>query len=540
MNRQGKNKIPYWIGVIFVLLAFIVPSVNAYASPTGSLTVRKFAVENYENLKEATGQESDSGDIPSGAKTIEEVSFTLEKLLVGSGDVTVTTSTPVDPSFPKVRQTTDADGETIFSDLPEGYYLVTEEIPSGFDALRSGAFVIRIPMKITDEQGNKSDLYDVTFYPKNREIKVEKVLTSERVVVGVGDIVSWKVDYPVGSDLKKEDTGTIHYAKDFYITDDMDRRLDYVPGSASLRFFNRERMAVPGFMMNEGVDYHITYDANTHTLRIDFTDGVGTNKVADAEIVTIELTISTRINETAIANATTITNNAKIEYTNASGDPYVHEVFPEGTSPEDSRVPKVYPGEIDITVVNQAGEKPIAGVVFALAATQEDARNGIFMTREVDGRQEIITVTTDVSGRAKITGVGEGTYYLMETETPEGFIPLTTPIQVTIGNDAHSKVAYMTIKKTEIGGEPEPTISVTPTPTISITPTPTPTGTQSPGSDNDKGTPKGTQSSGSDNGKGTSVGAKTGDIASIAGLIVLGTASIGIILGIMKIRRTKA
>ena len=511
MNIQRRNKSSYWIGAIFLLLAFIVLSVNAYASQMGSLTVRKFSVENYENLKEATGQASDNVNIPEGAKTIEGVNFSIEKLWVGISDVNVTNSTPVDPSFPKVCQTTDASGETIFNNLPEGYYLVTEEIPDGFDALGNGAFIIRIPMEVTDTQGNKSDLYNVTFYPKNREIKVKKELIDERIVAGIGDIVSWKVDYPVGSDLKKEDTSmsppVMRYGKNFYITDDMDSRLDYVDNSATLSFFDRNKMEVSGFTMQEGTDYHISYDISNHTLRIDFTDGVGTNKIADENIVTIELNLSTKINEGAIVSTSPIVNNAKIAYSNGNGDPYEHKVFLEGTSPDDIRVPKVYVGEIEITSINQETGEVLAGVQFALARTEEDARNGIFMTQEVNGRQEPIIVVTDANGKARIVGVGEGTYYLVEIQEPEGFVPLSTPIQVTIGNDVNSRVAHINVYHTKVGDTPTPTTTITPTST----------NTQEP-----------------EDGSGTSMGAKTGDVTSIVGLIIVAIASAGIVMAFIK------
>ena len=505
MKIQRGNKSSYWIIVLVILLAFIVPDVSVYASQMGSLTVKKFSVENYENLKEATGQASDSANVPTDAKTIADVAFSIEKLVVGVVDTTVNISNPVDPSFTKLRQTTDANGETTFTNLPEGYYLVTEEIPGGFDALDMGKFIVKIPMEITDGQGNKSDLYDVTFFPKNRTIKVEKVLNDKKIVVGVDDTPSWTVKYPVGSDLKG--------AKNFFITDHMDTRLDYVDGSAKLRYLDRNGKEITSLKLAEGVDYSITYDAKTHTLTIAYTDGVGTEKVADAGVVTIELTLTTKVNEGAIKDTTPITNNAKISYVNAIGDPYEHEVFPPGTNPEDSRVPKVYVGEIEITKVSQEDSTQVlAGAEFALASSEDNAKAGKFISRKVNGKQEVIQATTDANGKASITAIAAGTYYLVETNAPAGFKLLSEPIKVTIGNDKDTKKAILEIKNTPDGSNP----SITP-----ANPTSKPV--------NPTATPKG----------GTS-GAKTGDTTQIMGYILLIAASLGIIGFVVKRRKSKS
>ena len=83
--------------------------------------------------------------------------------------------------------------------------------------------------------------------------------------------------------------------------------------------------------LQEGIDYHLPYDADTHILTISFTDNIGTKKVADANVATIRMHLDTRVNMTALETVTPLWNNARIVFENASGDPYEHEVFLAGT-----------------------------------------------------------------------------------------------------------------------------------------------------------------------------------------------------------------
>lgn len=171
MKKEKRYKISYWSIFVFgLLLALMVPLSVANAADEGSLTIRKFRVEDYENLKESTGHSSDSVNVPEGAETMEGIVYTLEKLLVSTTDTQLTPSTPVDTSFPAMVRTTDENGEAVFENLPLGYYLVTGTIPSGYTAAHDGKFVVRIPNIITDEQGNETTYYDVVVYPKMQRI----------------------------------------------------------------------------------------------------------------------------------------------------------------------------------------------------------------------------------------------------------------------------------------------------------------------------------------------------------------------------------
>ena len=527
MKKENGYNISYrTMFVILLLLALIVPSQAANAALEGTLTIQRFRVEDYENLRESTGQSSDMTNVPTGAQSIVGVEFLVERLLVGSADTRVTPSTPIDTSFPARRQRSDANGEAIFRGLPEGYYLVTEIIPSGHHA-HTGSFVVQIPHTVVDANGNETTNYEVMVYPKGQQVQVEKTASSSKQVVGIGDIISWDVWYPMGPDLKREETvdgvTTTSYGKNFYLTDEMDTRLDYVEGSVTFRYYDRNKEEI-NLTLTQGTDYNLIYDETSHILTISFTDNVGTKKVADASVAFVRMHLDTSVNASALDTVEVLWNNARISFENTSGDPYEHEVFPPGTNPDDSRVPKVYLGQIAVTKVD-AQDKTIrlAGATFSLAETMQDAQAENFLTREVDasGRREEITITTDSDGQASIKAIGAGTYYLVETKAPEGYAKLNEPIEITVANEGRNNVVQVEISNIKDGStSDEPNKPGDDDPV------------EQPGAPSDK--QPGTDGSG---GKGFAGGVKTGDVVRMTGILLLMTASIGMVA--MYVRRRK-
>ena len=169
MNKTIK-KSHGLIFVLAILLAFTFNVRVANATPTkGSITIRKFDVNRYENLKESTGQASDEDNLPSQVIKLADVEFKVEKLLVGAGVTNVTPATPVDTTFMARIKQTDSEGVVIFADLELGYYLVTETIPTGYTSPEDGQFVIAIPIITEDANGTKTYNYDAVVFPKNQK-----------------------------------------------------------------------------------------------------------------------------------------------------------------------------------------------------------------------------------------------------------------------------------------------------------------------------------------------------------------------------------
>ena len=442
-------------------------------------------------------------------------------MLVSSTDTQVTPATAIDTAFPAQTNITDNTGKAIFDDLPEGYYLVSELLQNG-EVAHTSRFVVCIPNVTKDASGNEVTNYDVTVYPKGQQVSVEKSVSSPKQVVGIGDIISWDVWYPMGPDLKRETTiagvTTTSYGKNFHLTDEMDPRLDYVEGSVAFRYYDANKNEI-ALTLTEGVDYHLPYDATSHILTINFTDNIGTKKVADANVAYIEMKLDTRVNASALDTVEVLWNNARISFENVSGDPYEHDVFPQDTNKNDNRVPKVYLGQIAVTKVDiQDKSKRLAGATFYLADSKQNAESGIFLTREIDenGTREEITITTDENGQASIRAIGAGTYYLVETTAPTGYYKLEEAIEVTVANDPRNNIVNVEISNTKDPAvEPDdPTEPVDPT-----------------------GTPPGSQSGDGQGGKGFAGGVKTGDVVRMTGVLLLVIASVGIVA--LMVRREK-
>lgn len=113
--------------------------------------------------------------------------------------------------------------------------------------------------------------------------------------------------------------------------------------------------------------------------------------------------------------------------------------YPEGESQKDTVTVKTY--GIDIFKYDQAigvdGENAgLANAVFALYGEDDVtvAEDGTVTVNE--GADPILTVTSGENGHVIINGLDEGIYYLVETKAPEGYVQSTTPLKVTIPDDA--------------------------------------------------------------------------------------------------------
>lgn len=457
MNVLINKKITYISGIaLMVLLTCLIFSKSVIAAPkeSGSLTIKKFSVVDYENLKEANGQASDVQDVPEGAEALENIEFSIERLEVAETAEEVTVNTPKDTGFTKQSGRTDGNGELCFGSLAAGYYLVTETLRGDYTSPDEGGFIVKIPMRVKDVGGTEYDEYNVTVYPKNIEVKVAKRLASEQLVVGVDDVVDWSIQYPIGSDIKITNNANgglqVSYAKNFYITDEMDSRLDYIENSAKLSYYDIKGDELDNFQLNEGTDYFAEYDSEAHILKITFADAAGVVKLADSNIASIKLNLQTIVNHQAKGTETPIWNNARIHFENGTSPPYEREVFPPGTDVEDSRVPKVYPGNIHIYKVDSNNKVlKLQGAVFALARTKEQALAGDFIKQTGPEGTDVIEVTTDAQGFADISAIGSGEFYLVEMKSPAGYEANKKPVRVTVSNDPMYRVTKLTVENTK-------------------------------------------------------------------------------------------
>lgn len=144
------------------------------------------------------------------------------------------------------------------------------------------------------------------------------------------------------------------------------------------------------------------------------------------------------ITDEDIANATDIT----VTYTatlaeDATAGAYLNTAwvtYPEGESEKSTVTVKTY--GIDIFKYDQADDAPLSGAEFALYGADDVtvAEDGTVTVNE--GAEPIRTAISGQDGNVIIHGLDKGVYYLVETKAPEGYVQSTTPLKVTIPDDA--------------------------------------------------------------------------------------------------------
>lgn len=174
-------------------------------------------------------------------------------------------------------------------------------------------------------------------------------------------------------------------------------------------------------------------------------------KSVPAEIV---ITYNVKVTST-VAVAAELTNKVTV-------DPVY-----EGSEPDDpGKEEKVYTGSITI---NKTGENNVklGGATFIVCDTADEGAGVKYLVQGADGwtwsgnkADAAKFVTADNSGDVKISGLKAGSYYLVETEAPAGYVPKqgTTEVIISAATDAATAAnmaVSTTINNTKAGAMPE-------------------------------------------------------------------------------------
>lgn len=368
---------------------------------------------------------------------LEGVTFVLQKQN-GSSWVNVTKN---ENTGDDLTLKTDKDGRITVEGLSQGTYRFIETDRGTNDGyIMDGATVYEFTVTAegTIVYDGKTE-NNITITVKNEKPDMTKQVKErdkdnwkQDADYNVGDMVPYKITIDVPSNIAK--------LKEFTLTD-TPTNLDDKVESVKLQCENVD------------VDAHVYSVAKEgeHGFKITFT----TEKMAPYAGKQIVVTYNAELLSTAVTTTDGNTNTAKLEYSN--------KILPDtddGSNPNKPGKPGkdaikdtaiVYTFKLQIQKKAADTNKGLEGVTFDLykevptgttgAASADEVKNAGLDTSKT--WMKIATLTTGEDGTIEKSGLANGTYYLVETKTNEGYNLLKAPVKVELN------ILYTTTTKDE-------------------------------------------------------------------------------------------
>lgn len=318
--------------------------------------------------------------------------------------------------------TTSTDGMINITDLAPGTYRFIEySAPQGYimDGQAAYVFTINNDQSVTISDAYKDTLANtikVVNEKPNMEKQVKTGVDAENKDVygnatdaSVGDVVTWKVTAAVPSNVNK-------LAK-YILTDNMSKALTWESETAA----NLTIATNPNVDLVKGTDYTLTVPAKGAeggTWTIEFTTA-GKEKLAANNVTSISVTFNTKLNDKATVNNTGNLNDAGLTYSN--GFKSDDEKYPEQPEPKD----EVIKNEASVYTFGMKVEKvdgkdsnvKLQGAEFDLYLYNGSETNPTEAELKNNG-VKVGHYTTDENGEIHVSGLKNGTYYLVETKAP--------------------------------------------------------------------------------------------------------------------------
>lgn len=356
--------------------------------------------ELYKKLAKYT---TDSAEIQKFADD-----FTSAALTAG------TSETKASPKLGKVT-------EYKFENLDYGYYLVYQ----------TGTKEIQSSLISVDKESVNVDL-------KGQAPSITK--TADAETVEIGQVVTYTITGTI-----PDTTGYDSYV--YKIKDTLTTGLDFVKNAQGTA--------------QEDTNYSVTVQIkdgasstqnavlsgdDNRTMTLDLSQWIKNNQTSKGSEFTV--TYYAKVNANAVV---TEKNSASLEYGNDSSNTTT-------TTPSEVKTP-TYP--LQIRKFARGDEQNfLGGATFRLYPTEGDAKadtkaigvtgsNGTYTVDKNSKNFDMVSVESEIpSGmNLKLNGLAAGTYWLVETEAPDGYNGVTAPIKITITKSNDTEVNNWTISK---------------------------------------------------------------------------------------------
>ena len=385
----------------------------------------------------------------------------LEKIIV---DLVPVSQTATGTNFTESQATPG----TYSVELDLGIYLVVETaVPDNYN-ITTSAFLVTVPQ--WDGAANNGEgqwIYEIAATPKDSPVDVDKK-------VGIGeDAVDHDV-YAIGSTVPFVVTATIpnygvksgtNQKLTDYITDEMYEGIKFTLGddfcdgltfnadslvltiegeatalkaAASADKVNRTRTTADDADLG---DYYLAIDENG-----DFEVTVGWPALDNFQGKNVVMTYTAVLNEKAVTatanpNEITLTYTSQPELGTTDIDDDTTNIFTY-----EMHVDKTFNGktaedaDVDATAVKFVLSMEDGTVIPVKPIAGKDGNYDVWMNGG-DGTQTYVTLSED--GKLVVEGLKDGTYYLEETATVDGYSKLPTKLQIIVKEDTVTKVNHI-------------------------------------------------------------------------------------------------